>query len=111
MSRQTEEVLLAVAPETAAAGPHDATAATKAGSGARLGPILVEGLIATAVLALALAVFFWDSVFAGRALLPIDLIFSVDPIWTAIARPDLRIPSNPNLTDVVDQFYPWRAYF
>ena len=66
----------------------------------------LTGLVLTALL----LIFFWDAVLLGRALLAVDMNYLRDPIWREALPLDFRLPKNPEPSDTVDQFYPWRAY-
>jgi hypothetical protein len=65
---------------------------------------------AAVLLVILLVIFFWPAVFAGRALVPTDLIFQLDPLWQPLAPEGFTFPSNRLLSDQVYQFYPWRRY-
>lgn len=71
---------------------------------------LGEGLLAALLLSLALVAMLWEAVLFGRALLPADFIFTFDPLWRDAAPPGITGAANPLLSDIVDQFIPWRAY-
>jgi len=62
------------------------------------------------LLLLALLVFFWPAVFNGRVLLPVDLIFDLDPLWRPLAPEGYAGPSNSLLADQVYQFHPWKVF-
>ncbi|HEX2173516.1 MAG TPA: YfhO family protein [Dehalococcoidia bacterium] len=76
----------------------------------RLKRLVWEGLIATGVLFGLFAILLGDAVFLGRALLPVDFVYTFDPLWADTPPPGFMGTSNPLLSDVVDQFFPWRAY-
>ena len=61
-------------------------------------------------LLLALVVFFWPAVFGGRALLPTDLIFDLDPLWRPLAPARYIRSSNPILSDQVYMYFPWKVF-
>ena len=69
-----------------------------------------EGLLAAAAIFALAAALLWDAVALGRALLPVDLIYSLDPVWRGLPPAGFRAASNPLLSDQVHQAYPWRAY-
>lgn len=64
---------------------------------------------ASLLLIALLVVFFWRSVFEGESLLPVDLIYELDPVWRSYAPPDFIAPGNRLLSDQVYLFYPWKA--
>jgi len=64
----------------------------------------------TLFLVLALLIFFWPAVFGRRVLLPVDLVFDVDPLWQPLAPAGYTGPSNSILSDQVNQFFPWRLF-
>ena len=79
---------------------------------------LVQGLqrsphsdvIGAALLLMALLiVFFWRVVFLGDSLLPVDLIYELDPVWHSHAPPGSTTPGNRLLSDQVYMFYPWKV--
>ena len=79
---------------------------------------LVQGLqrsphrdvIGAALLLMALLiVFFWRVVFLGDSLLPVDLIYELDPVWHSHAPPGFTAPGNRLLSDQVYMFYPWKV--
>lgn len=72
--------------------------------------VLREVCLVGGGLLVVLLAFFWEAVFLGRALLPVDLIYAHDPVWREVALPDVSAPRNPLLSDQVYQGYPWRAY-
>ena len=69
-----------------------------------------ETALAAILLTILLAIFFWPAVFAGRALLPTDLIFQLDPLWQPLEPEGFTFPGNQLLSDQVYQFYPWKLY-
>ncbi len=66
--------------------------------------------MAAALLTMCLLVFFWPAIFAGRILLPADLIFDLDPLWQPLAPGGYTHPSNGLLSDQVSMYYPWRVF-
>lgn len=71
----------------------------------RYGEVISINLIFLAVL----VVFFWPALFQKRALLGVDLIFQLDPLWHSLA-PEGYSPSNPVLGDQPYQFFPWKVF-
>jgi len=69
-----------------------------------------EVVSAALLLAVLLVIFFWPAILAGRALLPTDLIFQLDPLWQPLAPEGFAFPGNQLLSDQVYQFYPWKRY-
>ena len=69
-----------------------------------------ERLEALLLLLLLAMLLFWPAVVGGRALLPTDLIFSVDPLWQPLAPEGFDLPGNHHLSDQVYQFFPWRVF-
>ncbi len=69
-----------------------------------------ETFAAALLLTIMLLLFFWPAVFAGRALVPTDLIFQLDPLWQPLAPEGFTFPGNRLLSDQVYQFYPWKLY-
>ncbi len=69
-----------------------------------------ERLEALLLLLLLAVLLFWPAVIGGRALLPTDLIFSVDPLWQPLAPEGFGLPGNHHLSDQVYQFFPWRVF-
>ena len=67
-------------------------------------------LIGAALLLMALLiVFFWRAVLLGESLLPVDLIYELDPVWQSHAPPDFTAPGNRLLSDQVYYIYPWKV--
>ena len=67
-------------------------------------------VIGAALLLMALLiVFFWRVVFFGDSLLPVDLIYELDPVWQSHAPPGFTVPGNRLLSDQVYYFYPWKV--
>ncbi|MFQ6100908.1 MAG: YfhO family protein [Anaerolineae bacterium] len=64
---------------------------------------------ASLLLMALLVVFFWRAVFLGESLLPVDLIYELDPVWQSHAPPGFTAPGNRLLSDQVYMFYPWKA--
>ena len=62
------------------------------------------------LLAVMLAIFFLPAILTGRALLPTDLIFQLDPLWQPLAPQGFTFPGNQLLSDQVYQSYPWKHY-
>jgi hypothetical protein len=56
-----------------------------------------------------LVVFFWPAIFLGQSLLPVDLIYELDPVWRDHAPPGFTAPGNRLLSDQVYAFYPWKV--
>jgi len=73
-------------------------------------PRLPEIILASLLLAVLLMLFFWPAIFGGRALLPTDLIYQLDPLWQPLAPEGFTFPGNQLLIDQVYQFYPWKQY-
>ncbi len=69
-----------------------------------------EVIEASALLLMALLIFFWPAVFGGGVLLPADLIFELDPLWRPLAPEGYAGPSNSLLADQVYQFHPWEVF-
>jgi len=65
---------------------------------------------ATALLLLALTLFFWPAIGGGQVLLPADLVFDLDPLWWPLAPEGYTGPANPLLADQVYQFLPWKTF-
>jgi hypothetical protein len=61
------------------------------------------------LLLLALMAFFWPAVFGGRVLLPVDMIFEVDPLWQSLAPERYTRAANPVLSDQVYMYLPWKT--
>ena len=57
-----------------------------------------------------LILLFWRVVFLGEVLTPSDLIYMHDPMWRGVAPPDFAFASNPVLSDLVFQWYPWLVF-
>ena len=64
----------------------------------------------TLFLVLALLIFFWPAVFGRRVLLPVDLVFDVDPLWQPLAPAEYAHPSNQILSDQVYLYFPWNVF-
>jgi hypothetical protein len=62
-----------------------------------------------ALLAVLLAVFFGQALFAGRKLVPADIAYT-DPVYMTHAPAEFATPHNVLLYDQAYQFYPWRLY-
>jgi len=62
------------------------------------------------LLIVLLLLLFWSAVFAGKALLPTDLIYQLDPLWRPLAPQGFTFPDNQLLIDQVYQFYPWKQF-
>lgn len=69
-----------------------------------------EVVLPAVVLLTLLSILFWDAVWGGRALLPVDMNFARDSVWRGLGPREFRGPSNYVLSDVAEQFFPWRAY-
>jgi hypothetical protein len=61
------------------------------------------------LLLLVLMVFFWPAVFGGRVLLPMDMIFEVDPLWQSLAPERYTRAANPALSDQVYMYLSWQT--
>ena len=69
-----------------------------------------EVVLAALLLVALLLPFFGPATFAGRALLPTDLIYQLDPLWQPLAPDGFIFPGNQLLIDQVYQFYPWKLF-
>jgi len=69
-----------------------------------------EVVLAALLLTALLLLLFWPAIFAGRALLPTDLIYQLDPLWQPLAPKGFTFPGNQLLIDQVYQFYPWKQF-
>ena len=49
------------------------------------------------------------AVFLGENLLPVDLIYELDPVWQSHVPPDFTAPGNRLLSDQVYHTYPWKV--
>ncbi len=65
---------------------------------------------AVSVLLLFFAVFFGATVCSGRTILPVDLVFDLDPLWWSLAPQGYSHPSNPLLADQVYLYFSWRSF-
>lgn len=68
------------------------------------------GWTAVLLLLAALAVFFWPAVLGGRALLPADLVFDLDPLWWHLTPDGYTGPSNALLADQVYLYFSWETF-
>ncbi|HLF24918.1 MAG TPA: YfhO family protein [Anaerolineae bacterium] len=66
-------------------------------------------LRASLVLVVLLLVLFWRAIFLGESLLPVDLIYELDPVWQNRTPPGFTAPDNRLLSDVVYFIYPWQV--
>ena len=67
-----------------------------------------ESIGAALLLLLLLIIYLWPAALGGQALLPADLIFSLDPLWRPLAPQGYAHPANHLLSDQVYLYHPWR---
>jgi hypothetical protein len=69
-----------------------------------------ETALAALVLLVLFLLFFYQAVFGGKVLVPLDIAYNIDALWMKARPPDFAGAQNGLITDQVTEYYPWKTF-